>query len=169
VSQRFSGYVPLIITQRQRGLRMDLNAQARSASATRPANNRARATNSPRRMSISGRTALGRRVRDLAESFAEQLGGWQALSEMATANVRKAAELSALAEQSRTTALRDGCVDALALVRLEGAANRAVRALGLPEHKAREPAQESFAEVARRAQAAEQVRRTQELAEDDAA
>jgi hypothetical protein len=47
------------------------------------------------------------------------------------ANVRKAAELTALAEQTRAAALRDGNLDPLALVRLEGAANRAVRALML--------------------------------------
>ncbi len=89
-------------------------------------------------MAISGRTALGRRVRDLAESFAAELGGWPALSDTAAANVRKAAELSALSEQCRAEALRSGSVDPLALVRLEGAANRAVRSLNLD--RKREPA-----------------------------
>jgi hypothetical protein len=95
-------------------------------------------------MVISGRTALGRRVRDLAESYASQLGGWLALSDTMAANVRKAAELTSLAEQSRAEALRNGNVDPLALVRLEGAATRAVRALGLDCK--REPERPSLAE-----------------------
>lgn len=88
-------------------------------------------------MVVSGRTALGRRLYDLAEGFAAQLGGWAALSDMMAANVRKAAELTALAEQTRADALRNGNVDPLAVVRLEGAASRAVRALGLD--RPREP------------------------------
>jgi hypothetical protein len=84
-------------------------------------------------MAISGRTALGRRVRDLAESFAVMLGGWPALTDMQTAAIRRAAELSALAEQSRAIALRHGCADPVALSRLEGCADRAVRRLGLPQ------------------------------------
>ncbi len=82
-------------------------------------------------MAIDGRTQLGRRLHDLAASFAVQLGGWSVLSETMAANVRKAAELSALAEQTRADALRNGNVEPLALVRLDGAATRAVRALGL--------------------------------------
>jgi hypothetical protein len=110
---------------------MDLNAPVRPATAPRPVNNRARATNKPQRMSINGRTAVGRRVRDLAEGFVAQLGGWPGLSDTIAANVRKAAELTALAERTRAEALRNGNIDPLALVRLEGAANRAVRALNL--------------------------------------
>jgi hypothetical protein len=82
-------------------------------------------------MVIDGRSELGRRLRDLAETFAARLGGWAALSDALAANVRKAAELSALAEQARADALRNGNVDPVALVRLEGAASRAVRALHL--------------------------------------
>ncbi len=97
----------------------------------RPANCRTRISNKPRRMVIDGRSQLGRRLHDLAESFAAQLGGWPALSDMMAANVRKASELTALAEQSRAEALRNGNIDPLALVRLEGAADRAVRRLGI--------------------------------------
>jgi hypothetical protein len=68
---------------------------------------------------------------DLADQYAAALGGWDGLSDMLAGNVRKAAELTALAEQTRADALRDGTFDALALVRLEGASNRAVRALAL--------------------------------------
>ena len=51
------------------------------------------------------------------------------------ANVRRAAELTALAEQKRAHALRDASVDPLAVMRLHGAADRTVRALQLEEHE----------------------------------
>ena len=101
----------------------------------RPAHCRARISNKPHRMVIDGRSQLGRRLQDLAESFAAQLGGWARMSDLMSSNVRRAAELMALAEQTRAEALRDGNVDPLALVRLEGAATRAVRALGLDRLK----------------------------------
>jgi hypothetical protein len=105
----------------------------RSASASRPPNTRAAATNKPRRMVISGWTALGRRIRDLADSYAVPLGGWGALTDMQAAAVRRAAELMAIAEQTRANALRDGCADPVALARLEGCADRAVRRLRLDQ------------------------------------
>ena len=57
----------------------------RSASASRPPNTRAAATNKPKRMVISGWTALGRRLRDLADSYVVKLGGWDALTDMQAA------------------------------------------------------------------------------------
>ena len=105
----------------------------RSASASRPPNTRAAATNKPKRMVISGWTALGRRIRDLADSYVVKLGGWDALSDMQAAAVRRAAELTALAEQTRANALRNGCADPVALARLEGCADRAVRRLRLDQ------------------------------------
>jgi hypothetical protein len=85
-------------------------------------------------MAIDGRSRLGRRVRDFAEDYAAALGGWGALSDVLAATVRRAAELMALAEESRAEALRSGIVDPVGLVRLEGEARRAVRALG-PDRK----------------------------------
>jgi hypothetical protein len=85
-------------------------------------------------MCISGRTALGRRIRDLADSYAVQLGGWSALSDMQAAAVRRAAELTAIAEQARVDALRNGCADPVSLARLEGCADRAVRRLRLDQY-----------------------------------
>jgi hypothetical protein len=93
--------------------------------------NRSRVLNNPRRFSVSGRTALGRRIRDLADTYAHALGGWDTLTEMMGMNVKRAAELVALAEQARSDALKNGTYDPLAMVRLEGASNRAVRALQL--------------------------------------
>jgi hypothetical protein len=103
----------------------------RTSTAPRPVNNRAKLTNNPRRIPVSGRSALGRRIHDLADGYAAALGGWSGLSDLMTGNIRKAAELVALSEQTRADALRNGNVDPLALVRLDGAANRAVRALML--------------------------------------
>jgi hypothetical protein len=79
-----------------------------------------RITNRPSKMVLDGRNELGRRIKDLAHAFADQLGGWTALSDTLAANVRKAAELTALAEKIRADALRNGNVDPLGLVRLEG-------------------------------------------------
>jgi hypothetical protein len=112
-----------------------LDALNRTATAMRPANNRSRLSNRPRTFAISGRSALGRRVRDLADDFAAQLGGWSTLTPLQTTAVKRASELSALAEQSRADALRNGCIDPLALSRLEGCADRAWRSLGLPMGK----------------------------------
>jgi hypothetical protein len=109
-----------------------------SALAPRSPFGRSRVTNRPSKMVLDARSELGRRVRDLAHAYAELLGGWAALSDTMAANVRRAAELVALAENARADALRNGNTDALGLVRLEGAANRAVRALQL-DRKKREP------------------------------
>jgi hypothetical protein len=114
----------------------------RAATVTRSVNNRAKITNNPRRLPVSGRTALGRRIHDLADGFADVLGGWSALGDVLAANVMRAAQLTALAEQKRAEALRDGNVDPLAVVRLEGAANRAVRALHLD--RKRDPAEQTL-------------------------
>jgi hypothetical protein len=97
----------------------------------RPANYHSRLTSRPQRPAISQRSALGKRLRDLADGFAERLGGWPALSVMTAAAVRKAAELVALSEQMRSDALRNGCTDPDRLLRFEGVASRAVRQLGL--------------------------------------
>jgi hypothetical protein len=91
-------------------------------------------------MVIDGRTDLGRRVRDLAESYALRLGGWPALNDMQAAAVRRAAELCALSEKARADALQQGNVDPIALARIEGVADRAVRRLGLDKRREPDPA-----------------------------
>ena len=105
-------------------------------SGPRPLSCRSRISNKPHKMAIDGRTQLGRRLHDLGRELrrsARRLVG--AVETMAAKLVRKAAELSALAEQTRADALANGNVEPLALVRLDGAATRAVRALGL-DHRA---------------------------------
>jgi hypothetical protein len=101
-------------------------------------NARSKTTNKPRRFPVSGRTAFNRRIQDIADQYVLALGGWQALSDLMAANVRRAAELVALAEKKRAIALRDGDVGLLRLVRLEGAASRAVRPLQLDVKRERE-------------------------------
>jgi hypothetical protein len=117
---------------------MDANTLTeRSVTVERPRNQRSRVSNRPQRMVVSARTAAGRRLRDLADAYAQVLGGWAGLSDVQAANVRKAAELTALAEQARADALRNGCNDPAALTRLEHLADKAVRRLGVD--KRREP------------------------------
>jgi hypothetical protein len=112
-----------------------MEAQARIEHRTakqRPSNYRSRLTSKPQRPVISQCTALGKRLRDLADAFADRLGGWAALSVPTAAAVRKAAELVAISEQMRCDALRNGYVtDPDRLLRFEGIAARAIRALGL--------------------------------------
>jgi hypothetical protein len=96
--------------------------------------NRARVSNDPRYVAgVSGRTPGGRRRRDLAQFFSDALGGSSAVTPVQITDIRRAAELTALAEEMRAQALREGTatIDMAALVRLEGAASRAVRALGI--------------------------------------
>jgi hypothetical protein len=118
----------------------------RPVTAGRPLNNRSRLSNQPKRMAVSQRTSLGRRVRDLADSYAQRLGGWPALSDGQAAAVRRCAELFAIAEQSRAAALQNGCADPVGLARLEGIAIRAERRLGLPK-ETRGPITPTLADV----------------------
>jgi hypothetical protein len=75
---------------------------------------RSRMTNQPSKVGLDGRSALGRRIRDLAESYAARLGGWSGLSDTLAANIRKAAELVALAEHARRQPRR--CLAATAVL-----------------------------------------------------
>jgi hypothetical protein len=134
------------------------------AAKHRPSNYRSRLTSKPQRPVVSQCTALGKRLRDLADAFAERLGGWPALSVTTAAAVRKAAELVAIGEQMRRDALRNGCTDPDALLRFEGCASRAVKQLGLKVEPA--PARARGLQRARErwAQAEEAKRATSEAA-----
>jgi hypothetical protein len=121
--------------------------------ATRPATTRSQITNRPLRLrGLDGRSGSGRRRRDLIEAFAEALGGRQGLSDVRMIDVRRAAELVAVAEEARAEALKQGgaSVDLNTLVKLEGMADRATRKLGIKAPD--KPAAPSLAEhVARKA------------------
>lgn len=105
-----------------------------SAAAKASTTNRAKTTNDPRHVAgHTGRSPAGRRRRDLVNLYVDALGGVDKVTPIQSTDIRRAAELTALAEESRTKALCEGtgAIDLTALVRLEGAASRAVRALGI--------------------------------------
>jgi hypothetical protein len=117
----------------------------------RPANARAVATNRPRKQVLNGATTEGRRLLDLADAYAQALGGWPTLTELQAATVRRAAELVVLAEMAQRDALtgaRDLAPEQIS--RLESCATRAVRALGLPEAEPERPRPPAGLAAARR-------------------
>jgi hypothetical protein len=84
---------------------------------------------------LHNRTRRAHRRRELIEVYTNALGGDTKLTDGQRVDVRKAAELVALAEDARALALQEGPGGAgllSVLVRLEGAADRAVRRLNLP-------------------------------------
>lgn len=84
-------------------------------------------------MAVTVRTGLGKRIRRFAQNLALRLGGWSALSELQVAAVRRAAELAILAQDARRRALTDDpSVTLDDLVRLDAAADRALRRLSMP-------------------------------------
>jgi hypothetical protein len=91
---------------------------------------------------LDGRTRRARRRRELIAAYSKALGGDRALTDGQRVDIRKAAELVALAEDARALALQEGPGGAGALsamVRLESASARAVRALRLPPPNAAAP------------------------------
>ncbi len=103
-----------------------------AAIAPRPATVRSRISNDPRHVpGLDGRKAEQRRRRDLVAIYIDALGGRAAVSEVQLVEVRKAAELTAAVEVVRARVLAGAEADLGALVKLEGEARRAVRALGI--------------------------------------
>ena len=100
---------------------------------TKRKNGRSRATNDPLYLAHdhTGRRQ-SRRRRDLVRMYIAALGP-DAATDLALVTVRKAAELTVAAEAARAAVLAGGCcaADLDMLVKLEGEARRAVRALGL--------------------------------------
>jgi hypothetical protein len=95
------------------------------------------------RARFNGRTREGVRLRMLEKQFRSQLGA-AAETPVMTLAIRRAAELTMLAEIERAKAIRGEPVDFDQLIRLESMVSRAVRALRLPS--AREFAPPSLAE-----------------------
>jgi hypothetical protein len=88
---------------------------------------------------LSPRGERVRRRRELIEAYSNALGGAARLTESQRTDIKKAAELVALAEAMRALALQEGPGGAgaiSAMVRLESTASRAVRALRIPAPKA---------------------------------
>lgn len=94
--------------------------------------NRSRTTNQPHRVAgVDGRTSEGRRRRDLIDTYVAATGGPDQVSPAMMNDVARAVDLVLIAERTRAEALRGGAIDLSALTRIEGAADRAVRRLGI--------------------------------------
>jgi len=116
-----------------------MSEQSQSASnrgGVRPGAGRPEGSVGPRRARLLRRRAL-------IAAYSDALGGDAALSEPQKADIKKAAELVALAENCRALALQEGNPGGpsaiSAMVRLESAAARAVRVLRLPAPSAAVP------------------------------
>jgi hypothetical protein len=112
---------------------------AASSPAIAKLKGRARATNDPAYVSrASSYRAQSRRRRDLVAIFLDALGG--TATDLQMVQLRKAAELTVAAETLRARVLAGDASDLDTLVKLEGEARRAVRALGIksgpPPHAA---------------------------------
>jgi hypothetical protein len=96
---------------------------------------------------LDGRTRRARRRRQLIAAYSNALGGDTALTEGQRIDIRKAAELLALAEDIRALAMQEGPGGAgaiSAMVRLESTASRAVRALNIPAPGRAAPDDDAF-------------------------
>jgi hypothetical protein len=81
---------------------------------------------------IDGRSKAAKRAKALAAGFIAQIGS--GADDAATlAAVQKAAELVVVSEAMRARALRGESVDLSELVKVQGVADRGVRALNLPK------------------------------------
>jgi len=111
-------------------------------------------TNNPVRARTNGRSAEGRRVRDLFRSFAEKLGNSNDVGTQAM--ILAAAELVTAAERARRDHL-DGRLALTEVVRVENLAARALRRIKLdkPAETPRKGFAEKLAEREAAARAAE--------------
>src|ERR1039458_822359 len=105
----------------------------RAPGAELPSRQRARRTNDPF-ASLEMNTARGRRVGDLVRAYLDKLGHPTDVERQAA--VIQAAELQVLAEEARSAALKSGTADLDQVVRVQGAADRAVRRLGIKRTEA---------------------------------
>lgn len=109
------------------------SSAARQQSADRPPS---------RGGTLDRRTLVARRRRELIYVYSAALGGPAGLSEGQLIDIRRAAELVALAEAARARAMRDGLTGAAemsAMIRLESTAARAVRVLNITAGGASKP------------------------------
>jgi hypothetical protein len=102
-----------------------------------PKRQRARRTNDPF-AGLDKLTARGRRTADLVRAYLVALGNPDSIGRQAAAIA--AAELQVLAEEARAAALRDGAsADLDRVVRMQGAADRALKRLGIKPAAAPKP------------------------------
>jgi hypothetical protein len=103
--------------------------------STSSSKGRSKITNQPARLAgVDGRSTQQRRRRDLIGTYTAALGGSDQVSAASMNDIVRAVDLVIIAEQARAKALRgDKGVDLGDLTRLEGAADRAVRRLGIKQ------------------------------------
>jgi len=112
-----------------RSLSVKPSTALRSAFDELPKRLRARRTNDPC-AGLGRNTATGRRIADLVRSYLRALGNPTDIGRQA--EVIAAAEMQVLAEEARAAALREPeKADLDAIVRIQGAADRALRRLGI--------------------------------------
>ena len=106
---------------------------------------------------LDKRTRASRRSRELARAFEAEIGG--VISATQRLAIERAAALVALAEDAQARRLAgDPSVTLDDVVRIDGAAQRAVRRLGIEQRKrSAGPAIPSLAELIRRTEAAKDV------------
>jgi hypothetical protein len=93
---------------------------------------KSRTTNQPTKLAgFDNRSTHGRRRRDLIRTYIAALGGESKISPATLNDVARAADLVVLSEMKRADALRGVAIDMGDLIRLEGAADRAVRRLAI--------------------------------------
>jgi hypothetical protein len=82
---------------------------------------------------MDGRSPIAKRRKDMIADLVAALGGQERVTAVQMSGIVRAAELAVLASTTRARALSgDTTVDMAALVRLEGASARAIKALNLP-------------------------------------
>jgi hypothetical protein len=119
-----------------------ISSPARVAGADRSPRLRARVTNDPLSGRASRHSAQGRRIGDLFDAFIAAMGN--TTDALAQANALAAAEMFVAAEGARAKLLAGGDVEIEQVVKLQGAAARAERKLGIKP--AVKPAGPSLAE-----------------------
>lgn len=97
------------------------------------------------RVRVDRRTAAGRRIRALVGIFIRELGGSDALSDLQRVHIATAAELRVIAETARANYIQ-GRENLAEVVKVEGQASRAERALAIGHHKPSGPSLNDYLE-----------------------
>jgi hypothetical protein len=108
------------------------STEGRDNVAARPATVRSRVTNGAKMIAgVDGRSAEARRYRDLAMSFADDLGGAAGLTEAQRALARQAAALTVQSEALNGAMIRGELVDVEQQTRVANALGRTLNRLGI--------------------------------------
>jgi hypothetical protein len=135
------------LPRKERHPAVSASSGVRSLGPEVPSRQRARRTNDPF-AGIETNTARGRRVADLVRAYLTALGNPTEVERQADAIA--AAELQVLAEEARAAALKQGGGDLDQVIRVQGAADRAIRKLGLD--RKREPERQELDDWLREAE-----------------